>query len=75
MSMENNFSQVAEYPWSPQTPEYHPGPEKHELEREQSYRYINHYYEYELPEYSQESKQIVNQPNTANNIHLGVESL
>jgi len=52
MSMENNFSQVGEYPWSPgpQIPEYHPGHEEHELEREPSYHYISEYYEYGLPD-------------------------
>jgi hypothetical protein len=71
MSMEKNFSQVGEYPWSPQTPEYHSGPEEHELEREPSYHYINHYYEYGSPEYSQGSEQTVNQPNT-NNTRFGL---
>jgi len=38
--MDNHYSQVGEYPWSPQTSEYHPGPEEHELEREPNYNNI-----------------------------------
>jgi len=56
MLMENSFSQVGEYPWSPQTPEYYPGPEAHELERTLSYHYFNQYYEYGSPYYSQGSE-------------------
>lgn len=55
-SMENNFSQVGECSSNPEKPEYHPGPEAHELEEEPSYHYINCYYEYGLPNYLQESE-------------------
>jgi len=74
MSTENIFSQVGKYPWSPdpKTLEYHPGPKEHELEKEPSYHYTNCYYEYGLPDYSQELEQTVNQSNTTNNTRFGL---
>jgi len=71
MSMENSFCQVGVCPWSLVTPKYHPRPEGHELEEEPSYHYIIHYYKHGLPDYSQESEQKVNQPNTSNNTRFG----